>query len=90
VLLIRDPAARGGRTVFDELSGTFSTSAEGQSLRQLKLVSGPLGATGTLDIAGDGRLSGRIASELQAASGTLRSSSTLSGSLREIVATPSN
>jgi hypothetical protein len=76
--------------VFDELSGTFSTSAEGQSLRQLKLVSGPLGATGTLDIAGDGRLSGRIASELQAASGTLRSSSTLSGSLREIVATPSN
>lgn len=90
VLLIRDPNARGGRTVFDEWSGTFSSTAGGQSLRQLKLTSGPLSASGTLEIAGDGRVGGRVASELQAASGTLRSNVTLSGTLREIGAAPAN
>jgi uncharacterized protein involved in outer membrane biogenesis len=90
VLLIRDPGARGGRTVFDEWSGTFSATATGQTLRQMKLVSGPLGASGTLDIAADGRLTGRIASELQAASGTLRSTVGLAGTLREITASPAN
>jgi len=90
VLMIRDPGARGGRTVFDEWSGTFSATATGQTLRQMKLVSGPLGASGSLDIAPDGRLTGRIASELQAASGTLRSTVGLAGTLREITASPAN
>jgi len=90
VLLIRDAGARGGRTVFDEWSGTFAATTDGQALRQMKLVSGPLSASGSLEVARDGRVGGRVSAELQSAGSMLRSNVVLGGSLREITAAPAN
>lgn len=58
---------QGGRTRFDELAGRVEISGERYRYRQLKLVSGPLTATGDLELASDDRLAGRISAEVTSA-----------------------
>ncbi|MDH5535186.1 MAG: AsmA family protein, partial [Betaproteobacteria bacterium] len=51
---------RGGRTPFDVLTGTLQLSDNHYAYRQLRLASGPMNATGSVDVAPNGKLSGRI------------------------------
>jgi hypothetical protein len=75
---------RGGRTSFDTLSGTLH-SAQGQyTYRDLELVSGPLNASGTVTVAPDGRLGGRLNAELASRAGVIaRSVLNLAGTVQD-------
>lgn len=55
---------RGGRTLFDEMTGTLQYSGNRYSYRQLRMRSGPMNAVGGLEISQEGDLSGRISAEL--------------------------
>ena len=55
----------GGRTHFEELSGSVQVEGENRHFRQLKLVAGVVNATGTLDVAPGGELAGRLALDLR-------------------------
>jgi uncharacterized protein involved in outer membrane biogenesis len=57
-------AFRGGRTPFDELSGTVQGAGGRYSYRQLKLTAGALVALGTVDIGPAGELSGQVNAEV--------------------------
>ena len=54
---------RGGKTRFENLAGTVQVSGNSYSYRQLQLSSGPMNASGAVDV-NDGALSGRINAEL--------------------------
>jgi hypothetical protein len=85
VRLLRDSANRGGRTVFDEWTGIFGVNGASYSLRQMRLTSGPMTATGTVDINSSGRLTGRINAQLSTGNGTaVRSSFGLGGTMQNI------
>jgi hypothetical protein len=51
---------RGGRTPFDRLSGVLQSANGHYTYRDLELVSGPLNASGSVTVAPDGRLGGRV------------------------------
>ena len=59
-------AFRGGRTPFDEITGTVQIAGGRYSFRQLQLRSGQLSASGALDIAPGGELSGKLNAEVGA------------------------
>ena len=59
----RAAGQRGGRTRFDNLAGAVQVSGASYSYRQLQLSSGPMSASGNVDVS-DGNLSGRINAEL--------------------------
>ncbi|MFA5825908.1 MAG: hypothetical protein WC825_08040, partial [Gallionellaceae bacterium] len=73
----------GGRTNFDELTGVFQVNGRGPHFQQLKLSSGILNASGSFDVNGGGKISGRLSVELKARAGA--SSLALSGTLTEPV-----
>lgn len=77
-------AFRGGRTGFDELSGTLTVSGSRYVYRQVQLASGPLNASAALDIAPAGELNGRLNAEL-AARGTIiaRQALTIGGTVKD-------
>jgi hypothetical protein len=56
--------ARGGKTRFDSLAGTLQAADKQFSYRKLQLASGPMNATGNVDVAANGELSGRVSAEL--------------------------
>ncbi|MGE0557290.1 MAG: AsmA-like C-terminal region-containing protein, partial [Burkholderiales bacterium] len=55
---------RGGKTKFDTLAGAISAANGRISFKQLQLASGPLNASGAINVGNDGALSGRISAEL--------------------------
>lgn len=55
---------RGGKTRFDKLSGTVQVNGARTSYRQLQLNSGPMNASGAVDVADGGTLSGNVNAEL--------------------------
>jgi hypothetical protein len=55
---------RGGRTLFTVLAGSVRAGGKQYSYRQLNLNSGQLNATGNIDVAPDGELSGRVTAEI--------------------------
>jgi len=55
---------RGGKTGFNTLAGSMRLANQSYSYRQLQLSSGPMNASGNVDIAPDGNLSGRITTQL--------------------------
>ena len=55
---------RGGKTGFNSLAGSMRLANQSYSYRQLQLSSGPMNASGSVDIAPNGNLSGRISTEL--------------------------
>jgi len=80
---------RGGKTRFETLTGTLQASNGQFALRKLQLGSGPMNATGSVDIAPNGDLSGRVGAELGSktvvvARGTLN----VTGNLRSPVLKP--
>ncbi len=67
VRAIQSPArdgVRGGRTGFNSLTGSLQFAGKNYSYRQLQLASGPMQASGNVDIAANGDLSGRVSAEL--------------------------
>ncbi len=73
----------GGRTHFDELSGTLQVENNSQHLRQIKISAGVMSANGSVDVSPDKELSGRLSIDLK-----MRAGSTpliLSGTLTEPV-----
>ena len=71
----------GGRTHFDELNGSFVAESGHVRFRSVRITSGMLKASGTLDAAVDGQLSGAFNSEIKMRSGNNPLS--LSGTLSE-------
>ena len=55
---------RGGRTGFNSLTGSMQLSGKTWSFRQLQLASGPMQASGNVDVGPHGDLSGRVSAEL--------------------------
>lgn len=75
---------RGGRTPFEKLSGVMRAADGHYSYRELQLVSGPLNATGLIDVAANGELSGRISTELGSKGGVVaRSALILTGTVQD-------
>ena len=74
----------GGRTGFDELTGSLQVAGGNYSYRQLRLASGPLNATGYLAVTAAGQLSGRV--DVQVApsgAAATRASLNIGGSAKE-------
>ncbi len=70
----------GGKTLFNNLEGSLQVTSQGYAYRQLQISSGPMSATGNIDITPDGELSGRIAAQLGTKSAIIaRSSLNVSG-----------
>jgi hypothetical protein len=55
---------RGGRTQFNDLAGTLQLANNTYSYRDLRLASGPMSASGSVEIAPNGELSGRISAQV--------------------------
>lgn len=55
----------GGRTHFDEVSGTLQVANNGYQLRQIQMAGGQMSANGSLDVAADKKLSGKLNVNLQ-------------------------
>jgi hypothetical protein len=83
--LLLDPANRGGRTTFEEWTGVFAMSGSNYSLRQMRLASGPMIATGTAEIDATSALTGRINAQLTTGSSNpVRANFSLGGTLQKI------
>jgi hypothetical protein len=77
-------ALHGGRTAFEELTGSVQITGDQYSYRQLQLSSGPLNAKGHVDVARNGQLSGRVDADMEARGSVLgRSSFRLSGTVKD-------
>lgn len=70
-------AIRGGRTVFDELSGTLQIARDQVTYRQLQMTSGPLNASGQIDIGPASQLTGRLTAEIAAGRGGVQTRASL-------------
>jgi hypothetical protein len=55
---------RGGKTGFNSLAGSMRLANQSYSYHQLQLSSGPMNSFGSVDIAPNGNLSGRISTQL--------------------------
>jgi uncharacterized protein involved in outer membrane biogenesis len=67
VRAIQSPArdgVRGGKTLFTVLAGSIRAADKQYSYRQLNLNSGQMNASGNIDVAPDGELSGRVTAEI--------------------------
>jgi hypothetical protein len=73
-----------GRTTFDELKGSVQITGNQYSYRNLQLTSGPLEATGFVDVSPSGQLNGRIDAQVTARSAVMaRSVFALRGTVKE-------
>ena len=61
----------GGRTHFDALSGTLLTENNSQHFRQLKISSGAMSASGSVDVSPRGQLSGLLSVDLKMRAGSV-------------------
>lgn len=80
--------SKGGETRFDEISGRLLMDAAGHHLRDLKISSGTLAASGNLDISPKQQLQGRITAELKAGISLVAVPLDVSGSVKEPVLFP--
>jgi hypothetical protein len=80
---------QGGLTRFDELLGSVDVTGDRYRYRGLKLVSGPMTASGNAEVAPGNQLTGRIAADVQTSSRTaIRGVLTVSGTLTNPVLRP--
>jgi uncharacterized protein involved in outer membrane biogenesis len=83
--MIQTGATAGGTTSFNEVTGQVSSGAERIQLRNLRLLAGPLSASGNIELVSDG-ISGRIAVEMQTPAGLRRGNLNLTGSVSKLQA----
>jgi hypothetical protein len=75
---------RGGRTAFDELSGSLQVNGKQLNYRQLQLSSGPLEARGNVHVSPARQLSGRVDAEFTARGSLVaRSTFRVTGTVKE-------
>jgi len=80
---------QGGRTRFEQLSGTVEVTGDRYRYRQLKLSSGAMSATGDVEVAPGNPLAGRVSADVQTATRTaIRGMFTVSGTLTNPVLKP--
>ena len=72
----------GGKTAFAELSGSFVREGGRTQLRQVRLVSGPLSAAGSVDADASQNLSGRFGVDLNSPIAQAHSAFAVSGTLK--------
>ena len=80
---------RGGQTFFKKFSGNVVVADQRYQFRQLSMVSGSLTAGGSLDLAPDSTLAGKINLELGAEGNPVKDTVAFGGSLKEPVMRPS-
>lgn len=73
----------GGRTAFEELTGTVQVNGKRYSYQQLQLSSGPLNARGNVEVVAGGPINGRIDAAFDARGSSARSSFRVSGTVKE-------
>ena len=73
----------GGKTAFAELTGSFAREGGRTQLRQVRLSSGPVSASGGADVDAGKNISGRFAVELKSPVAQARANLAVSGNLRE-------
>jgi len=74
---------RGGTTRFNTITGSLQVSSTSYSYRQIQLSSGPLNASGSVDVSTRGDLSGRLNAELGSKTVTVaRGTIIVSGNLK--------
>lgn len=76
---------RGGATRYEQLSGNLRIAPEALRFADLVLASGLLRATGGVDLARDGKLSGKLDVEMRGSANVVRTPVMVSGSLKEPV-----
>jgi hypothetical protein len=76
---------RGGKTLFDEFSGNLSFNEGRYQFRDMRLVSGPLSATGNADISPEKVLVGKVTVELKSGATFIKNSFVVSGNLNDLV-----
>jgi hypothetical protein len=75
---------RGGRTAFNEITGEAQASAGRITLRNLKLVSGPMNGSGSIDVGANADISGRLELTLGSQSVTVaRGNVNVGGNLKD-------
>jgi hypothetical protein len=79
---------QGGSTKFEELTGSLQVAGERYQYRNLRLAAGILTANGSLDIAQDQDISGRVYVELRSQAQQLRNNLNITGTLRAVVLRP--
>jgi hypothetical protein len=79
---------RGGKSRFDELSGTLTVSGNRYQYRNLKLTSGLLSGTGQVDVLPNQDVTGRVLVELKSASNQFRGNYAVIGSLKNMLLKP--
>jgi hypothetical protein len=77
-------ALNGGRTAFDELKGSVQVNGGRYSYRDVQLSSGPLEATGSVDVTPGGQLSGRVNAVLSSRAAVMaRGAYTIAGTVKD-------
>ncbi|MBI3069475.1 MAG: hypothetical protein HYY79_11530, partial [Betaproteobacteria bacterium] len=80
---------RGGKTSFNDLTGTLQVADGRYSYKELRLTSGPMNATGYVEVSPGSELSGRINAELGSKSVTVaRGILTVAGRVKDPVLRP--
>lgn len=79
---------RGGQTTFNELSGTVNLIGKNTQLRDLKVASGLLKASGNVDIAASKKLSGTVSVEMKGTASIVSVPLDVSGTIQDPVLFP--
>ena len=79
---------KGGKTRFDELSGLLSVDGNGYHLRELKVSSGAVHATGRLDISPQLQLNGLLDTDLKGTAALVSMPLVVSGTVSDPVLHP--
>ena len=79
---------KGGSTRFNELSGLLSVDARGYHLRKLKVSSGVMSASGSLDVTPQQQLDGQLDTDMKGTASLISMPLAVSGTLRDPVLRP--
>lgn len=84
--VLQTGASAAGATTFNEVTGQVISGPERVQLRNLRLLAGPLTASGSVDLASSDGISGRVAVEMNTPAGVRRGNLNLSGSISKLQA----
>jgi hypothetical protein len=83
--MVQTGAGAAGSTNFNEVTGQLSSGSQRVQLRNLRMLAGPLSASGNIELESDS-ISGRIAVEMSTPAGVRRGNLNLTGSVSKLQA----
>ncbi|MCC6609326.1 MAG: hypothetical protein IT515_06580 [Burkholderiales bacterium] len=83
--MIQTGGASAGSTSFNEVTGQVSSGSQRVQLRNLRMLAGPLSASGNIELESDS-ISGRISAEMNTPAGVRRGNLSLTGSISKLQA----